>query len=200
MDQGLTAVLGALVGVLGTLGSAWLGFHASRTQVREQAVAELSTRLREERREAYLSFVSASEQLDLVFRKFTPENCRTLDEIPKDGSGEIDWSLMVDVARDLEVVQHAMSQAVARVDLAGPSDVAQHSGDAWINLLVIRDIMQNVSERREFTQNDLGQLRVETDAYHQGHGKFMDQAQLMLETLVWANASPKRSRSFGRRA
>ncbi|MEV0553150.1 hypothetical protein AB0I27_06780 [Streptomyces sp. NPDC050597] len=199
MDQGLTAVLGALVGVLGTLGSAWLGFHASRTQVREQAVAELSTRLREERREAYLSFVSASEQLDLVFRKFTAENYQTLDEIPKDESGEIEWSLMVEVYRDLEVVQHAMLQAVARVDLAGPSNVAHHSGYAWLNVLAIRDIMQRVSERREFDGNSLGQLRVETAAYHESHNDFMRQAQSMLETLVWANTHQKRIRSFGRR-
>ncbi|QWB25002.1 hypothetical protein KJK29_21825 [Streptomyces koelreuteriae] len=185
MDAGLAAVLGAIVGVSGTVGSAWLGYQASRAQIKDQAIMEHAKRLREERREACLAFMCAAEDLDLVFRKFNPENCPKIADVPKGSSGEIDWALMLEVSRLLQEVQHAMFQAVARVDLAGPTDVSVHSGEAWLNILALRDGVEAIAIRREINQRILDQLRVEVAGYHDTYEKFMKAAQSSLQEFVW---------------
>ncbi|MBO7938136.1 hypothetical protein JTP77_019765 [Streptomyces sp. S9] len=57
MDQGTAAVLGACVGVIGTLGTAVLTYMAARHQMREQGKIEHRKIIRAERREAYRGFL-----------------------------------------------------------------------------------------------------------------------------------------------
>jgi hypothetical protein len=198
MDGGIAAVLGALVGVFGSIGSAGLGYYASRTQVREQAVVQYATRLREERRESYLSFVSAAEQLELALRKFSPGNYSSVEEIPRNASGDIDWAIIGDVAREVEDAQHAMFQAVARVDLAGPAGVAEASGGAWMHVLAFRDGMANVAERREISESTLSWLKAEMEGFRDEYQKFMLEAQAVLQELVWIRTKRHRLRMIGR--
>ncbi|MBO8191383.1 hypothetical protein ITI46_06705 [Streptomyces oryzae] len=57
MDQGTAAVLGACVGMVGTLGAAVSAYVAARHQVREQGKTEHKKTIRAERREAYRGFL-----------------------------------------------------------------------------------------------------------------------------------------------
>lgn len=72
MDQGIAALVAGLTGMVGALGGAVAGgvaavrgarigaekaFEAGRQQVQDQAAVELSHWLREQRREAYVSFI-----------------------------------------------------------------------------------------------------------------------------------------------
>ncbi|MEU2294308.1 hypothetical protein ACFY9H_28730 [Streptomyces bacillaris] len=184
MDGGLAALLGALIGVSGTVGSAWLGYHASRRQIRDGAAVAHASRLREERREAYLSYIATTEKLDLLFRKFNPENYQTLQDVPRDNSGEINFQLIRDVARELQEVQHSMFQAISRVDLAGPSEVSKRSGFAWLHLLSVRDIMDSAASSGEFNDRNLAQLRVEVSGFHDEHQHFMKAAENLLQNAI----------------
>ncbi|MET8558961.1 hypothetical protein ABZV64_28985 [Streptomyces sp. NPDC004959] len=181
MDGGIAALLGAVVGVSGTVGSAWLGYQASRRQIADGAALSHATRLREERREAYLSYISTTEQLELLLRQFNPVNYASLQDVPKADSGEFDWELISRVSRELQDVQHAMFQAVSRVDLAGPGSVAKHSGDAWLNLLAARDLMDAIASSRELPERYLDQLRIEISAFQDERHLFMQSAEKALQ-------------------
>ncbi|MFB7757266.1 hypothetical protein ACFC18_48085 [Streptomyces sp. NPDC056121] len=185
MDGGIAALLGAIVGVSGTVGSAWLGYQASRRQITDGAALSHATRLREERREAYLSYISTTEQLELLLRQFNPVNYASLQDVPKAGSGGFDWELISRVSRELQNVQHAMFQAVSRVDLAGPHPVAKRSGNAWLNLLAVRDLMDSVASSGELTERQLTQLKVEISAFHDEHELFMRNAEKALQKLIF---------------
>ncbi|MEV7885083.1 hypothetical protein ACWD3I_06300 [Streptomyces sp. NPDC002817] len=73
MDQGTAAVLGACVGVAGTLGTGVLAYFAARHQIRDQAKLEHKKTVRSERREAYRNYlITVSEierDLDLFMLK-----------------------------------------------------------------------------------------------------------------------------------
>ncbi|MGC4907080.1 hypothetical protein ACLQ2J_15290 [Streptomyces cyaneofuscatus] len=181
MDGGLAAVLGAFVGVSGTIGSAWLGYHASRTQVREQASIAHVTRLREERREAYLSFISTTEHLEVLLRKFNPEDYSSVGDVPRTESGEIDWNAIKDFSQGLQEVQHSMYQSVSRVDLAGPSVVAKHCGYSWLHVLALRDMVESAVSREEMNPRTLDQLKLEVSAFHNWRNEFMREAQEALQ-------------------
>ncbi|MFD7534723.1 hypothetical protein [Streptomyces sp. NPDC059819] len=57
MDAGVAAVLGATVGVVGTLGTAVLTYAAARRQARDVGVVEHGHWLRERRHERYIAFL-----------------------------------------------------------------------------------------------------------------------------------------------
>ncbi|GGV63027.1 hypothetical protein GCM10010277_68830 [Streptomyces longisporoflavus] len=59
-------MLGAAVGVIGTLGTATLTYLATRHQVRDQGRVDHAKVLREERKAAYLDFLEAAESCSKV--------------------------------------------------------------------------------------------------------------------------------------
>lgn len=73
MDQGLAAVLGASVGVLGTMGTALLTYAATRGQVRDQGRVTHAHWLREARQRAYTEFVSAAVEAAVAARALDKE-------------------------------------------------------------------------------------------------------------------------------
>ncbi|MCX5441183.1 hypothetical protein [Streptomyces sp. NBC_00063] len=62
VDQGLAAVLGAGVGVVGTLGTACLTYLATRHQTKDQERVEHGQWLRQQRQHAYEDFLVAYER------------------------------------------------------------------------------------------------------------------------------------------
>ncbi|MGW1401052.1 hypothetical protein ACWCRF_20860 [Streptomyces sp. NPDC002405] len=64
MDQGTAAVLGACVGVAGTLGTGFLAYFAARHQIRDQAKLEHRKTVRLERREAYRDFLRHISEIE----------------------------------------------------------------------------------------------------------------------------------------
>jgi hypothetical protein len=64
VDQGTAAVLGACVGVAGTLGTGFLAYFAARHQIRDQAKLEHRKTVRLERREAYRDFLTHISEIE----------------------------------------------------------------------------------------------------------------------------------------
>ncbi|KOV59139.1 hypothetical protein [Streptomyces sp. MMG1121] len=116
MDQGIAAVLGAGVGIAGTLGSALLGYATARHQARDQGRVDHGFRLRDERKEAYLAFLEVEERLAILFREIRFALCADEDSIP-------DW-LYIETREDAvsaDLVE--LSRRRTRVTLAGPRGV-----------------------------------------------------------------------------
>ncbi|MGC4975430.1 hypothetical protein ACLQ2D_21285 [Streptomyces sp. DT199] len=70
MDQGLAAVLGASVGVIGTLGTAVLTYAATRSQVRDQQRGAHLAWLRDTRMRTYTDLFTTIEQLDTALEVY----------------------------------------------------------------------------------------------------------------------------------
>jgi hypothetical protein len=64
MDAGWAAVLGATVGVVGTLGSAMLTYAATRSQVHEAGRVEHEHWVRDKRQQLYLDFIDTLDEWD----------------------------------------------------------------------------------------------------------------------------------------
>jgi hypothetical protein len=64
VDQGTAAVLGACVGVAGTIGTGVLTYFAARHQIRDQAKLEHRKTVRSERREAYRDFLKHISEIE----------------------------------------------------------------------------------------------------------------------------------------
>ncbi|MEU5108431.1 hypothetical protein AB0H07_40285 [Streptomyces sp. NPDC021354] len=86
MDQGLAAVLGASVGVVGTTAVGALGWLSARTQVRAQARAERQQWRSQHRRETYSKFLVEAEAAsktmeEAYFRLMEPPTVALLDQV-----------------------------------------------------------------------------------------------------------------------
>lgn len=124
MDQGTAAVLGACVGVAGTLGTGFLAYFAARHQIRDQAKLEHRKTVRLERRESYRDFlrrISAIERdLDLFMLKLVKLK---LDEASPDAWLEAfdESTALSDRLKDLQVQSTDLM-------LAGPLELAILTG------------------------------------------------------------------------
>ncbi|MYX36738.1 MULTISPECIES: hypothetical protein [unclassified Streptomyces] len=124
MDQGLAAVLGAGVGVIGTLGTACLTYLATRRQVWDQGKVELGHRLREERRQVYLDFLSLHEKMQRALAAMTPHSGRgSFSDFPSAS----DLSEGLDRLGALESDLHALYDLKTRIELIGPDAMFPHA-------------------------------------------------------------------------
>lgn len=117
MDQGLSAVLGATVGVLGTLGTASLTYAAARHQVRDQSRVDHRRLLREERQAAYLELISAHEELEIESSKAWG----ALAEHNPDYTAEHGLASQ----RKVGDLLNSVYAKTSRVELVGPREVAR---------------------------------------------------------------------------
>ncbi|MGP3944068.1 hypothetical protein [Streptomyces sp. 6N106] len=114
MDQGLAAVLGATVGVVGTLGTACLTYLTARHQARDQGRVAHAQTVRDERRATYLEVLTAGEILASECAKSwkwitETEPNRVISDILK-------------AHTQLEAAMRNLEKAANRVKLAGPVD------------------------------------------------------------------------------
>ncbi|MGV9563932.1 hypothetical protein [Streptomyces sp. NPDC003480] len=112
MDQGLAAVLGAGVGVIGTLGTAFLTYVATRQQGR----VEHGQWLREQRQRAYEDFL-------IAYDRFTGAAI-ALEDALKRGQTEVPQDLSASFRDSLETFISARS----RVAVTGPAFASQSAG------------------------------------------------------------------------
>ncbi|WP_333772375.1 hypothetical protein [Streptomyces sp. IBSBF 3136] len=149
MDQGLAAVLGAGVGVLGTLGTALLAYGAARRQAVDQGKVDHAKELRAERRETYLAFIEAAEPLDLVLHTIAHKDDPPAPEVIQPP----DEPVLRRLIDDLDSGVHALYKVQARVDLVGPSAVAGEAVNVWGAARDLRHFLQAVL-RGEVSQFD----------------------------------------------
>ena len=122
MDQGLAAVLGAGIGVLGTVVTAWLTYTATRRQAIDNGKVDHWHKLRDERKETYLSFLGAVEEFQTKAARL---HAALLSSDPEVSIGEA-----MEAAGDRFA---DFSSMLNRVELAGPEalvELAMPLGDA----------------------------------------------------------------------
>ncbi|WP_208032751.1 hypothetical protein [Streptomyces cyanogenus] len=133
MDQGVAAVLGASVGVVGALGAATLTYIATRKQAVDQGVVDFRKSLRSERREAYLAFMQAVEGLHPVLVALGWHGEITAAESPLSRAEQI--STLRSLVRDLCRLQ-------AQIDLVGPTEVERAAVEVWGRIADLRSAVE----------------------------------------------------------
>ncbi|MFD3835140.1 hypothetical protein ACFWWC_02630 [Streptomyces sp. NPDC058642] len=124
MDQGTAAVLGACVGVAGTLGTGFLAYFAARHQIRDQAKLEHKKTVRSERRDTYREFLRNTSEIERDLDLFMLK----LVKLKVDQAGPEIWleafnesTALSDRLKDLKVQS-------ADLMLAGPLELAVLTG------------------------------------------------------------------------
>ncbi|MEU4998258.1 hypothetical protein [Streptomyces sp. NPDC021622] len=173
MDQGLAAVLGAGVGVLGTLGTAALTYAATRRQAMDHGRVQHWQQLRDERKETYLALLSALEDFMfesgefLVALKSTPSS-ELVTESQKTAGDRL-----TDVYRQCQ-----------RVDISGPSsmaDLATKLRSAATRSFGYLDA--HVRNETRLTLESVRKHSVITTELAQVRGSFVEEARRLLETF-----------------
>ncbi|MDF3300195.1 hypothetical protein [Streptomyces tropicalis] len=116
MDQGLAAVLGAAVGVVGTLGTACFTYLATRQQTRDRERVEHGQWLRQQRQQAYENFL-------IAYDRFAAAATAVEDALqgPRTEGYE-------DYVAALKDAMDAFGSARVRVAVAGPHFASQSAG------------------------------------------------------------------------
>ncbi|MDH6219714.1 hypothetical protein [Streptomyces pseudovenezuelae] len=126
MDQGVSAVLGASVAVVGTLATAVLTYTAARRQTSDQARAEQVQRLRDERRSAYLALLEATEPIDRVMHAVAPEYRNNVF-----ASDSPDWPAISALAEEVYGASQVLYRLHSKIQLVGPDYIENASDGIW---------------------------------------------------------------------
>ncbi|MFJ5529337.1 hypothetical protein [Streptomyces sp. NPDC093261] len=127
MDQGLAAVLGAFVGVVGATTTAVLTGRHTRRQSRDQARTDHARWRREVRRDAYAATLVPITEAREVARRASRALVR--------GDAETDVERLLG---RLDELIHAIRASCARLSLEGPKEVAA-AADAVLGALHVVD-------------------------------------------------------------
>lgn len=125
MDAGIAAVAGAVVGVTGTVGAAWVTGRATRWQTREQLKgAERQQRL-ERRQEVYAelltaahAFEAASDRIRIALMSLHSDG----QDPPRPDVGAVRDNALQDL-RSLTDVGRGVNAKVSAVQIKGPMEV-----------------------------------------------------------------------------
>jgi len=116
MDQGLAAVLGAAVGVLGAAITGSLGYLAARQQATDQGRIEHARQLRAERRETYLALMKLMEPA----KGF-------MNTEPSQMSGQY----YAAAYEQLHEAQKNLYLLLPQVELCGPPEISEAARKVW---------------------------------------------------------------------
>jgi len=124
MDQGTSAVLGACVGVVGTLGTAMLTYVVARHQISEQGRIEHKKTIRAERREAYREFLMEVSR----FERNVDLTMLGLVRLQLDGAAPEVWLEKFGETDDLSNQIKELKVQSTELLLAGPAELAIRVG------------------------------------------------------------------------
>ncbi|MFH8224748.1 hypothetical protein ACH4C2_37090 [Streptomyces sp. NPDC018057] len=180
MDQGLAAVLGAGVGMVGALATAALTYASTRYQARHQRMYEHAKTLREERRTAYLNFWNAayrevSEYRDFLFR---------VDEFTSGRGGEPEWNSRRGWLAERNEALFALDQLCAVVYMVGPSAVFSAADEVISGVIDASLSVRDLAERRDPPEWRPNAVRAALDRVASGHKEFLGQARSVLTNLL----------------
>ncbi len=137
MDAGVAAVLGAAVGVVGTLGTAMLTYAAARRQARDVGAVEHGHWLRERRHERYLAFLDGLDAwdraLDLIWE---PLHEYRSDPI----AGRARFLAALEPLQDR---CDELTKLQERVSLVGPVGAANAAEETWRSYRVLFDLVHH---------------------------------------------------------
>ncbi|MGW4623449.1 hypothetical protein [Streptomyces sp. NPDC004592] len=173
MDAGVAAVLGATVGVVGTLGTAVLTYAAARRQAQDVGAVEHGHWLRERRHERYLAFLDGLDAWDRAFDLIW-EPLREYRSDPVAGRGRLLAAL--ETLRDRS---NDLIRLHERVSLVGPVGVANASASAWRSHRVFFDLVHHavVGEQpypEEEADKVLEHSRAAASAFREASRKVME--------------------------
>ena len=117
VDQGVAAILGAGVGVVGTLGTAVLTYLAARQQNRDQGSIEHDRWLRDQRQAAYAGLLAGYEELSACALRLEEALAARADKERLD-------SLVAELAAKTTTFDHAR----VRISVAGPKSASTAAG------------------------------------------------------------------------
>lgn len=158
MDQGIAALAGAGVGVVGSLGTALLAYLAAGRQARDRGRIEHAQKLREERRTAYRLFQRAAEPID--------------DALHRIGLGAVHSSLgsPLLIKRNLRLSEQEVSAAVqelrkllTEIQLNGPDAAATAAQEVYIRGRILNDEFRRYIEHLSNVSRPLWRSRAEDE-------------------------------------
>ncbi|MEV0372553.1 hypothetical protein AB0I10_22430 [Streptomyces sp. NPDC050636] len=168
MDQGLAAVLGAGVGVLGTLGTASLAYIAARRQAVDQGMVHHWQRVRDDRRDAYLALLEEAATVTDVVHSFTPR------AMPSE-------SLVREAVSEMNPAVSKLYACATRVALAGSAEVGSRAFEVH---KVARNwrLFLEVLMRNQVTAEEYGErLHEVTQAFTRALATFTGAARDLLQ-------------------
>ncbi|MFJ9469086.1 hypothetical protein [Streptomyces caniferus] len=124
MDQGMAALLGAAVGVAGTLGAAALSYLAVRSQAPDQARVDHAKQIRSERRDAYAAFLEKAEEP--VSQAILVLGPIEMGDVEPPGARQL-AEMMTPFRRAAD----ELLTMTSRIQLCGPEEVAQEAVCLW---------------------------------------------------------------------
>ncbi|MBP0456637.1 hypothetical protein [Streptomyces montanisoli] len=178
MDQGWAAIVGAGVGVVGTLSTSWLKTTADRRLARDQGAAEHGRELRGERREVYLAFTEAAEPVDAVLHRIAHQ-----DGVPaavRDAPPPTD--VLREAVEELGKAVHTLYKAQARLDLMGPEGVAEEAVNVWSDVRSLRTYLERVLQGQLPDDGYPAGLERAVDAVEASRERFARRAREVMET------------------
>lgn len=158
MDQGLAAVLGATVGVAGTLGASVLAYIATRRQASDQGAIDRAHKVREERREAYLNVM---DTLDLVKRELL--KVFPYEELHYGGPLKVvDWEIVERLAKEIRRLDEVLDKQANRMKLAGPKAMDSRADAAVLRSTTLYTALDWICHTRDMSENSRAKI---TNAY-----------------------------------
>ncbi|MGW8374276.1 hypothetical protein [Streptomyces sp. ODS28] len=178
MDQGTAAVLGAGVGVIGTIGSAYLGYAAARWQVRDQGRVDHGSKLREERINAYGAFLNAAQSIDDDLQEVYRQ---VIDFVRGEGPAP-DWAAQQSRLDEIMSALEDLKRLNTRVAMAGPKAVVKAgqlvSGSLVARIMSLRILCDETTVPRHWERDH---DRFGMRAYER-RAQFTDEVRSVLET------------------
>ncbi|MET9974406.1 hypothetical protein ACFYOI_10555 [Streptomyces microflavus] len=174
MDQGVAAVSGAGVAVIGTLVTAGLTYMATRSQARDQGRVDHRQKLRDERRDAYGAFMDTTEPLDRVIFDLVDTQCIIDNYHSSSALQAVEESLP-----DIDIAVHGLYRARVRVRLLGPSSVSDWADELWNDAAHMRAILADFSAGRG-NVSDFQEAVEKVEGSKRG---FAESANVILEAL-----------------
>jgi hypothetical protein len=135
MDAGVAAVLGAAVGVAGTLGASTLAWFSARSQLLAKHLIDYSERRRQARRDAYAAFLGNLSRVRASLR-----GC--LDDLRQRSP---DLSAIVDRLEESQGQAVLDDSFLYVVMLEGPAKVAEIASGAMEALDAMNGLIRNIA-------------------------------------------------------
>jgi hypothetical protein len=114
MDQAVAALLGAGIGVVGTVGASMLTYFGVRRQAPDQGRIEHARQLRIERREAYLAFLALLDPLE---------------HVPSGPASSLPAEEYEALAPQARLIHSQGENLLGRIRLCGPVEIARPAAD-----------------------------------------------------------------------
>ena len=176
MDQGLAAVLGASVAVVGTLATAVLTYTAARRQTSDQTRAEQVQRLRDERRSAYLALLEATEPIDRVMHAVAPEYRNNVF-----ASDSPDWSAIIVLAEEVYGASQMLYRLHPKIQLVGPDEIEKSSDKLWRQVRSFHEELFRLADTQTFPGESDSRLSNIIDQIEMEKERFAIEARNVLQ-------------------